>query len=108
MPRDYRGVQAGIGMMAISSNVIQLPTRDPASPPRLPMLPLWTDSYLNDTRGLSIEEHGAYLMLLMLAWRTVGGVIPNDDTRICRMLGITARKWAKLKPVVMSFWTLGA
>lgn len=70
------------------------------------MLPLWTDSYLNDTPGLSLEEHGAYLKLLMIAWRSPACAIPNDDARICRMLGITPRRWSKLRPIVMTFWAL--
>jgi hypothetical protein len=35
-----------------------------------PALPLWTDAYLGDTRHLSQSEHGAYLLLLITAWRT--------------------------------------
>lgn len=59
-----------------------------------------------DTRHLSLEEHGAYLQLIMIAWRLPDCALPNDDTRISRMLGITAGRWIKLKPTVMGFWTL--
>ena len=69
-------------------------------------LPLFGDAYMADTRHLSLEEHGAYLSLLMIAWRSEGCVLPNDDIRIAKMLGITAGRWAKLKPTVMAFWTL--
>lgn len=71
-----------------------------------PAMPLFGDAYMADTRHLSLEEHGAYLSLLMIAWRCKGCALPNDDARIARMLGVTAKKWSRLKPVVMAFWTL--
>lgn len=71
-----------------------------------PAIPFFGDAYLADTRHLSLEEHGAYLQLMMIAWRIEGCCLPDDDARLARMLGITAKKWAKLKPTVMGFWTL--
>lgn len=71
-----------------------------------PSIPLFGDAYLADTRHLSLEEHGAYLQLLMIAWRTEGCCLPDDDSRLARMLGVTAARWRKLKPTVMAFWTL--
>jgi uncharacterized protein YdaU (DUF1376 family) len=73
---------------------------------KAPALPLFGDAYLADTRHLSLEEHGAYLQLLLIAWRTEGCALPNDDARIARMLGVTPKKWAKLKPSIMAFWEL--
>lgn len=72
-----------------------------------PAIPLFGDAYLADTRHLSLEEHGAYLQLIMIAWRTEHCALPDDDARLARMLGVTAKKWSKLKPVVMAFWELG-
>lgn len=69
-------------------------------------LPIFGDAYLADTHHLSLEEHGAYFMLLLIAWRSPGCALPNDDKRIARMLGIGPAKWAKLKPVVFAFWSL--
>jgi uncharacterized protein YdaU (DUF1376 family) len=71
-----------------------------------PAIPLFGDAYIADTRHLSLEEHGAYLQLMMIAWRADDCSLPDDDARIARMLGVTGKKWAKLKPVVMAFWTL--
>lgn len=73
---------------------------------KAPALPLFGDSYLADTRHLSLEEHGAYLQLLLIAWRSEGCALPDDDKRIARMLGVTPSRWAKLKPSIMAFWTL--
>ena len=71
-----------------------------------PAIPFFGDAYLADTRHLSLEEHGAYLQLMMIAWRVEGCCLPDDDTRLARILGVTAAKWKKLKPSVMAFWTL--
>lgn len=72
-----------------------------------PAIPLFGDAYLADTRHLSLEEHGAYLQLMMIAWRSPKCALPDDDARLARMLGITAGRWAKIKGDVMAFWTLG-
>ena len=71
-----------------------------------PAIPLFGDAYLADTRHLSLEEHGAYLQLMMIAWRMPGCALPDDDARIARMIGVTAGRWQKLKPAVLAFWTL--
>ena len=71
-----------------------------------PAIPLFGDAYLADTHHLTLEEHGAYLKLLMIAWRMDGCALPDDDMRLAKILGVTKAKWAKLKPVVLAFWTL--
>lgn len=71
-----------------------------------PSIPLFGDAYLADTRHLTLEEHGAYLQMLMIAWRSPACALPDDDARIAKMLGITPKKWARLRPAVMAFWTL--
>lgn len=72
-----------------------------------PAIPLFGDAYLADTHHLTLEEHGAYLKLLMIAWRMEGCALPNDDSRLAQILGLSKSKWGKLKPVVMAFWSLG-
>ena len=70
-----------------------------------PSLPLWTDAYLSDTMHLTLEEHGAYLKLLMIIWRTQNCSIPDDDRRIATMLNVTYKKWiSKLKPSLIEFF----
>ena len=68
-------------------------------------LPIFGDAYLADTQHLTLEEHGAYFKLLLCAWRTQACELPGDDKRLATMLGVSAGKWAKLKPAVMAFWT---
>ena len=49
-----------------------------------PALPLWTDAYLADTGHLTFEEHGLYLNLLILMWRSPECRIPNDPAWLNR------------------------
>jgi uncharacterized protein YdaU (DUF1376 family) len=70
-------------------------------------IPYFGDAYMADTRHLTLEEHGAYHLLLLIAWRSPNCALPEDDKRLAQMLGITAKKWANLKPSVMAFWTAG-
>jgi uncharacterized protein YdaU (DUF1376 family) len=72
-----------------------------------PAMPLFCGDYLADTAHLSLEEHGAYLKLLMLTWRNNGEALPDDDVRIARMLGVSVRHWKeKLRPVLAPFFDL--
>jgi uncharacterized protein YdaU (DUF1376 family) len=65
-------------------------------------MPLFWGDYLRDTRHLSLEEHGAYLMLIAHYWER--GSLPEDDERLARILGITKLQWRKLKPVLSPFF----
>lgn len=71
-----------------------------------PFLPFWTDAYLADTTHLRTEEHGAYLLLLMSAWRSADCSIPDDDDALSRIAGLSLAKWQSMKPTVMAFWKL--
>ncbi len=70
-----------------------------------PALTLWTDAYLSDTRHLSTVEHGAYLLLLMEAWRRPNCDLPDDDRILSRLAGLPTEDWADIKAIVMAFWT---
>jgi uncharacterized protein YdaU (DUF1376 family) len=70
-----------------------------------PALTLWTDSYLADTRMLSTIEHGAYLLLLMEAWRRPHCDLPDDDKILARLAGLARDEWDEIKPTIMGFWT---
>jgi|DEB0MinimDraft_3_1074331.scaffolds.fasta_scaffold15366_4 uncharacterized protein YdaU (DUF1376 family) len=71
---------------------------------QFPNMPLWTDAYLGDTRHLSLEEHGAYLILLMCAWRSKDCNLPADDKKLAQMVGVGPKKWAKLKTSILEFF----
>ncbi|UTW56151.1 DUF1376 domain-containing protein [Kordiimonas sp. SCSIO 12610] len=71
-----------------------------------PALPFFTDAYLADTIHLSTEEHGAYLLLLMTAWRTRGCYLPDDNKMLARITRTSAAKWRKLRPTMQAFFTV--
>src|SRR6266550_8875697 len=73
---------------------------------QFPALPLWTDAYLGDTRHLKQAEHGAYLLLLMSAWREPDCSLPDDDRLLARYAGCDLRTWRHQKPAIMAFWNL--
>lgn len=64
---------------------------------------LYVADYLGDTRHLTTEQHGAYLLLLMTMWRS-DGRLPNDDKKLARIAGTTPSRWAKIAPEVMEFF----
>lgn len=65
-------------------------------------MPMYWDAYLADTTHLTTEEHGAYMLLLAAMWRR-NGSIPEDDSDIARILGMTKGKWAKTKARLAGF-----
>lgn len=79
-----------------------------------PALPLWTDAYLGDTTHLTTIEHGAYLLLLMTAWRSPDCRLPDDDRLLARYARCSPGQWKRLRPIIEPFflsenghWTQG-
>ncbi len=71
-----------------------------------PAMPLFTDAYLADTRHLTTEEHGAYLLLLMCTWRSRGCVLADNDKALARITGLTPARWRRMRPVIEAFFEL--
>ena len=69
-----------------------------------PALPLWTDAFIGDTMHLTAEETGAYLLLLMAAWRTRDNGLPQDEYRLARFARCTDRRWLRIRIRIMEFW----
>lgn len=72
-----------------------------------PALPLWTDAFLSDTMHLDATETGAYLLLLMTAWRRPNNDLPDDDVQLRRFARVSAKEWRTIKSRVMAFWHIG-
>jgi len=69
-----------------------------------PALPLWTDAYLGDTTHLTTIEHGAYLLLLITAWRTRDCSLPDDDKMLARYARCSPGQWKRLRPILEPFF----
>lgn len=51
-----------------------------------PWMRFFPADYLADTRRLTTEQHGAYLLLLMDSWSS--GALPDDDAVLARVAGL--------------------
>ena len=60
--------------------------------------------YLADTRRLTTEQHGAYLLLLMDSWSS--GALPDDDDVLARVAGLDAERWAQVRPVIARYFQI--
>lgn len=69
-----------------------------------PALPIWTDALIGDTFHLTPAEFGAYIRLLIVAWRRPGCDLPDDDKFLGRAVG-DPKRWPRLRPAVVGFFT---
>jgi uncharacterized protein YdaU (DUF1376 family) len=67
-----------------------------------PFMPLYIADYLRDTRTLSLEAHGAYLLLLMEYW--THGKLPADDKTLCKIIGADRYEWSRIKPQLRAYF----
>lgn len=72
-----------------------------------PALMIWTDAYLGDTHHLTTEEHGAYMLMLMTAWRSPGCCLRDDDVFLARVAKANVQRWrCRLRPAMIHFWDI--
>lgn len=72
---------------------------------KTPFLQLYVADYMADTRHLTTEQHGAYLLLLMTMWRH-NGKLPNDPKKLSRICGVTPRKWPAIWEDLAEFFVV--
>jgi uncharacterized protein YdaU (DUF1376 family) len=70
---------------------------------KLPFMPLYVSDYIADTTHLSTEEHGAYILLLMVMWKGEG-TLRNDDKLLAKIVRLSPTKWAKIKTTILAFF----
>jgi len=63
---------------------------------KIPMQQWYPDAHIADTGTLTLEEQGAYRLLLDHLW-IKGGHLPDNDKEIARLLRIPVKKWQKIK-----------
>jgi uncharacterized protein YdaU (DUF1376 family) len=69
----------------------------------LPYMPLYVGDYLKDTRDLTAEQHGAYLLLLMDMWNR-NGALPNNAKVLARITGISPKRWPSVWSAIGSMF----
>lgn len=72
---------------------------------KFPALPLWTDALIGDTYHLSPAEFGAYMRLLIAAWRSPNCDLPTDDHYLGKAIG-DPRNWPRLKKTVLLYFNI--
>ena len=70
-----------------------------------PYLPLYVGDYLRDTGYLTLEQHGAYCMMLMRLW-SAGGALPSDEGKLARIAGVSVKKWRPIWADLAAFFEL--
>ena len=76
---------------------------------KVPSMPLFCGDYLADTKHLTLEQHGAYLILLMVTWRNSGQAVADDADLVSRYLGCTRDRWLKkVRPALVPMFDLSA
>ncbi len=68
-----------------------------------PFMQLYVSDYLGDTRHLSCEQHGAYLLLLMTMWNASGS-LPDDDSKLARIVCLSVKKWRLIRDDILRFF----
>lgn len=72
----------------------------------LPYMPFFVADYLADTADLSTAQHGAYMLLIMNYWQR-GGPLPNDNARLAKITGLSARNWLQMRSRIEEFFESG-
>lgn len=68
-------------------------------------MPLYVGDYLKATMGLTTEQHGAYMLLIMAAWQD-GGYLPNDANQLAAFARLSPQQWARHEPILRRYFTV--
>lgn len=66
--------------------------------------PLMVSAYMKKTWGLTTEQHGAYLLLLINYW--VDGPPLDDDALLAGLARLDTRRWKAMRPVMLRYFRI--
>jgi len=69
----------------------------------LPYMQLYVAEYLADTQHLTLEEHGAYLLLIMNYWQR-GKALVDCNKRLSCVCRIPQERWLLIRPSLEEFF----
>lgn len=59
--------------------------------------PVYVGDYKTETMGLTHEERGIFVELLVSYWHTQAP-LPDDDKRMSKIVGVSLQKWKAVRP----------
>lgn len=68
-------------------------------------MPVFIGDYLADTTHLTTQQHGAYMLMLMTAWK-MEGKLPNDDEQLAAICRMNQEDWQKSKRLLLAFFSV--
>lgn len=72
---------------------------------KMPMQQWYPDTHIADTANLTLEEQGAYRLLMDNMW-IKGGHLRDNDKEIARTLRISVKRWQKIKLKLADYLTI--
>src|SRR6188768_405615 len=73
---------------------------------RHPCMTFWPEKFFADTAHIPGDAANAYLALIGHAWIR-GGSLPDDDDALRLMARVEARRWGRIKHLILAFWHVG-
>lgn len=71
----------------------------------LPYIQLYVADYLSDTQHLSLEEHGAYLLIIFNYWQR-GKAPCDDDKRFASICSTDVQRWLEIRSTLAEFFDI--
>jgi uncharacterized protein YdaU (DUF1376 family) len=80
-------------------------TSEKKTPKHDTWMPLYVNDYFGDTMTFTTEQHGAYLLLLMTAWKE-DGRLPNNAVCLAQCARMSPAQWARVEPILRQKFTV--